>query len=298
MSQRPDELVRAFYTQQSAITAPRVYSSLFDDLPRDLAGLVQVVQGVMVYPFEPLTKHYGIHVSETRQAELGLRKVAKMLEGILALDPSPLRVTRPPEKRLYGVCRDFAVLLVAMLRHQGVPARERVGFAAYYNNEWFWDHRITEYWDTCRQRWVLVDARIDDVHRVVFPRRQDPLSITRESPFLFAGEAWQLCRAGQADPDRFVDSPTDRGMPMIRYALLHDFDALNKMELVGTNAWHHLIDKPEHELTDTDAALLDQIAELTTHVDARLDEVHELYEQIPYGRAVREQWKMIVSEES
>ena len=298
MPQHPDETVRTYYTHHSAITDPHPYAHLFDDLPRDLPSLMEVVQGLLVFPYGAWAEHYGFQVAEERSTELRLRTVPKMLEAILLLDPAPLSIPRPPEKRLYGLCRDFAVLLVSILRHQGVPARERVGFSAYFGSDWYWDHRITEYWDALRSRWVLidpwvfVDPRLDDIQHSALGSKLDPFNITRDSSYLLGGEAWQLCRAGQADPDIFVDSPTDRGMPMIRYALLHDFDALNKMELVGMDAWHDLIDKPEHELTAADVALLDQIAELTMHVDMRLDAVQELYGQIPYGRAVRERLEM------
>jgi hypothetical protein len=92
---------------------------------------------------------------------------------------------------------------------------------------------------------------------------------------------------GQANPEVFVDSPTDRGMPMIRYALLHDFDALNKVELVGMDAWHDLIDKPEAAVTEEERELLDEIAEITVHVDSRFKELQRLYADSPYGQAVR-----------
>jgi hypothetical protein len=289
MLQLHQETIREYYTRQSAITDPGQYAYLFDDLPADLPNLVKIVQGLLIFPF---ARHHGLPVLDERRSELHLRTIPKMIEGILALDPTPLTTTRPPEKRLYGLCRDFAVLLAAMLRHQGTPARERVGFAGYFNSDWYWDHRITEYWDAPQQRWLLVDPRIDEVERSALRRKIDPLQITRHSPFLLADEAWQMCRAGQADPDLFVDSPTDRGMPMIRYALLHDFDALNKVELVGMDAWHALIDKPEEEVTEADRTLLDQIAGITLDVDARFAELQTLYAITPYGQAVRKQLDM------
>jgi hypothetical protein len=288
-------MIRDYYTQQSTITDPQDYAYLFDDLPRDLPGLMKIVQGLLVFPFANWAQHYGFQVSEERCAELNLRTLPKMLKGILALDSAPLSVARPPEKRLYGLCRDFAVLLVAMLRHQGVPARERVGFGGYFNSDWYWDHRITEYWDTSQQRWLLVDPRIDEVQRNVLDRKLDPLHITRQSPFLVAGEVWQLCRAGRADPETFVDSPTDRGMAPIRYALLHDFDALNKVELVGADAWHELITKPEEDISEADRELLDQIAEITIHVDTRFQELQALYAATSYGQAVQKQLAMQLS---
>jgi len=230
-----------------------------------------------------------MQVPEERRKELYLRSVPQMLGQILALDPSPLSVPRPPERRKVSICRDFAVLLVSMLRHQGIPARLRIGFAGYFRAKRprYWDHRIAEYWDEGLNRWVLVDAMVDGLHRKALGLKIDPLDIAAESPFILAGDAWGRCRAGEADPEDFGDSPSDRGMPPIRYALLHDFDALNKVELVGFDAWHPLIDKPEDEVTAAERELLDDIAELTVGVDSRFDDLQALYRTSSYGQAVQ-----------
>jgi len=280
-------LIQKYYAQQSAITDPRDNAHLFDGLPRDLPGLVKVVQGLLIYI--EWAKSYNIRVPEERRQELYLRSVPQMLERILALDPSQLSVPRPPERRKVSICRDFAVLLVSMLRHQGIPARLRIGFAGYFaaKRPRYWDHRITEYWNESLNRWVLVDAMVDDLHRKALNLKIDPLEITKDSPFFLAGDVWKRCRAGRADPEDFGDSPDDRGMPPIRYALLHDFDALNKVELVGFDAWHSLINKAEDEVTEGEKELLDEIAELTDHVDSRFDDLQALYRTTPYSQAVR-----------
>jgi len=276
-----------YYAQHSVITDPRENVHLFDGLPRDLLGLVKTVQGLLVYI--EWAKSYNMRVPEERRQELYLRSVPQMLGHILALDPSPLPVPRPPERRKVSICRDFAVLLVSMLRHQGIPARLRIGFAGYFGAKRprYWDHRITEYWNEGLNRWVLVDAMVDDLHRKALNLKIDPLNITDDSPFISAGDAWRRCREGKADPEDFGDSPDDRGMPPIRYALLHDLDALNKVELVGFDAWHALIDKPEDGVTEGERKLLDDIAELTVQVDSRFDDLQTLYRTISYGQAVQ-----------
>ena len=57
--------------------------------------------------------------------ELYLRMVAQILGRIRELDPAPLTLAREPAQRLVGNCRDHAVLCVALLRQQGVPARRK-----------------------------------------------------------------------------------------------------------------------------------------------------------------------------
>jgi hypothetical protein len=76
-------------------------------------------------------------------------------------------------------------------------------------------------------------------------------------------------------------------MPSIRYALLQDFDYLNKNELVGFDAWHELISKPEDEVTEEDRRLLDEIAEITCHADSQFNALRNLYQRTPYGQAIQ-----------
>jgi hypothetical protein len=48
------------------------------------------------------------------------------------LDPAPPWTARPVTERLVGHCRTTSVLACALYRELSVPARVRVGFAAYY----------------------------------------------------------------------------------------------------------------------------------------------------------------------
>ena len=94
---------------------------------------------------------------------------------------------RPLDRRLVGNCRRFSVLLVAMLRHQGVPARARCGFGAYFLPNHFEDHWVVEYWNQEGGRWVFVDAQLDELQRevddrviVIIARRQPMAEDLRE----------------------------------------------------------------------------------------------------------------------
>jgi transglutaminase-like putative cysteine protease len=162
LSKKDNNLILQYYAQQSVITDPSNYSHLFDELPQDLPSLVKIVQGLVVsLPWEDA---YGLDTPQERQKEIYLRTVPEMLKCILELDHSPLTIRRIPQKRKVSLCRDFAVLLVSMLRHQNVPTRVRVGFAGYYRavTPRYWDHRIAEYWNKKLNRWVFVDAMTEE----------------------------------------------------------------------------------------------------------------------------------------
>jgi len=282
-----------YYRQHSVFTDPGRYASLYEALPQDIAGLTRLVQGLLIPPYvELLRKQYHVDPEEIDNepfGPFGPRRIEDLIERIQTRHAAPLTVERPPVLRIGVICRNYAVLLVSMLRQQGIPARARVGFGGYFQSVYAVDHRITEYWHERQQRWVRVDSMIDETQRRNRKLTFDTLDIGPHDPFWLAGEVWQRCRAGECDPQDFGDSDVDRGMPPIRYALLHDFAYLNNCEVLGCDDWGELISKPEAELTSTDLALLDQIAELTTHVDTRFDELRQLFIESTYGQAMREQ---------
>jgi len=147
-------------------------------------------------------EQYGVQLAGPRRDEVQLRSVARKLERIIELDPRPLAEAREPDKRLVGNCRDFSLMLTTMLRYQGVPARARCGFARYFIPNHFEDHWVCEYWSTAHNRWVLVDAQLDTLQVGKLGVCFDPLDVPRDE-FIVGDKAWQMCRAGQADPDTF-----------------------------------------------------------------------------------------------
>jgi len=178
-------------------------AQLFDGLPHDVGGLAQVVQGLMVH--EHIAPAYGLTLSPEQHAQAHLRSVEKILETIAAQDRKPLPVARPAGERVVGVCRHFTLLHVAMLRAQGVAARARCGFGAYFVERMFIDHWVTEYWNEAQKRWVLVDAQLDGRQRELFKISFDPLDVPRNQ-FLVAGDGWRLCRTDKADAQAFVNT--------------------------------------------------------------------------------------------
>ena len=89
-------------------------------------------------------------------------RVDQKLVRILELDDGSLTVARAHERKLVGNYLDFSVMMAAILRYQGVPARARGGIAAYFIPGHYEDHRVCKYWHAEQARWVLVDAQLDD----------------------------------------------------------------------------------------------------------------------------------------
>lgn len=266
---------RDFYRRPAAITTPGRHGASVEALPDEPAALVRTVQGLLLH--EHLASAYGVTLPHERRSEPHLRFVEPMLNRLLAHDDRPLTVARPAEKRLVGVCRHFALLLVAFLRAKGVPARARCGFASYFEPGRWTDHWIAERWDEATERWVMVDAQLDEVQRRALGVDFDPLDVPCPARFLTAGEAWARCRDGAADPAAFGIFDL-RGPWFVAGNVLRDAAALNRMEMLPWDSWGAM-PRPDEPLAPDRSALFDRLAALTRDPDASLAEIATFYEE-------------------
>jgi hypothetical protein len=227
----------------------------FTGLPKDPASLAAVVQGLLMH--EHIAPAYGLKLSEAKHAEAHVRSIEEMVRQIVARDPRPLTAARAPAERQVGVCRHFTLLHVALLRRAGLRARGRCGFGAYFEKGKFIDHWVTEYWNEERKAWLLVDAQLDARQRELFKIAFDPLDLPRDQ-FLIAGDAWQRCRAGKADPQAFgiLDM---HGLWFIAGNVIRDVAALNDHVMLPWDVWGAMT-QTDAEL---DTAFFDRLAALT-----------------------------------
>lgn len=245
------------------------HAKTLDGLPRDVASLARIVQGLLIH--EHMGDAYGVTFSQAQHAEAHVRSVGDMLAAIVR-DASPLTAAREAKDRYVCVCRSFALLLVAILRRQGVPARARCGFGAYFEAGKFYDHWIAEYWSTAEKRWIRVDSQVDDRQRGMFGVTIDTLDVQPDQ-FLVAGDAWRLCRSGREDPQNFgiLDM---HGLWFIASNIVRDVAALNNREMLPWDVWGAM--QPTNE--GLDLAFYDRLAELTHAPDRHFTELRALYE--------------------
>lgn len=232
------------YVSHSPFSDPGEYAQLFDALPQDIPGICQSIRGLVV--------HYvasGIDFTPERKAEIDTRWVAKILETIQKQDPRPLNEARAPEARFVGCCRDFALLLVAVLRERGVPARIRIGFAAYFSPDFHHDHVVAEYWKESEARWVMVDPELEE-HYPFNTYDMPP------SQFFSAAEVWRDYRAGKLEADTYGVAPDlpYKGDWFIRNHVLKELAALNKRELLLWDEWGEMSEELDGDLDKIDQA--------------------------------------------
>ena len=270
------ETPQDYYKHEGPMTALGAHTAEFNNLPRDVGSLCEVVQGVLIHrDIAPWL--YGITLTEAQRDDGHIRPIAQMLTRIHELDSRPLTTARDVSHRLASVCRHFSLMLSAILRYQGIPARPRCGFGAYFTPGKFEDHWVCEYWNTGEMRWILVDAQLDAIQRKALNIDFNPLDTPRDK-FIIAGDAWQMCRSGLADPSKFGLTHVHlQGLWFIAGNVVRDLASLNKMELLPWDVWGAM-GMNDDALTAAKKALLDSVAALTLAGDDAFPEVRAIYE--------------------
>jgi hypothetical protein len=283
---------KVFYTQPGCMTG--VIDKLStEDLPKDIPGLVSTVQGLIIHQW--LTWAYHIDApAEDRSSAVHIRSAEGIIYQIQLEDDNPLTIARSPSNRLPGTCRQFTVLLVALLRAQGTPARARCGFGGYFGSKAFEDHWVCEYWNAEQQRWILVDAQIDATQKKLFSIDFDVLDVPRDK-FLVAGTAWTQYRSGEADQHSFAITPLkESGAWIVAQNMMRDFAALNNMELLPWDIWGAM-PSPGKEIGAEQLAFFDRLALLTADPDGKFPELRELYEHDDRVRVASSVYNHILS---
>lgn len=224
----------SFYARHGELTDPKGHRAALDELPSDVAALCRTIQGVLIHD------HFGHHLygpppAAFRRASRETLSVSRRLDAILAADDRPIDVARQPFARSVGTCRDFALMLCAVLRQRAIPARVRCGFARYFDPPNYEDHWICEYWLEAEQRWAMADAQLDEPQRSHLSIDFDTADIPTDR-FIHAWQAWRICRSGTADPSRFGHG-ANTGAWFLRVNLARDLLSLRKQEVSAWDDW-------------------------------------------------------------
>ncbi len=258
---------QSYWASQSAVTEPGPAGKAIDDLPADLTALRQASSQLMFH-YRAGGDFAANGVPAERMAEIDTRYADLMLGRVLERGAPVLARDRPPGDRFVGCCRDAVVFFLALARHKGIPARARVGFAAYFRPDWLSDHVVAEVWDERERRWRLVDAEMNAAWTPeVSGRPVDWLDLTADQ-FVTGPRAWQAARAGTSDPERHgvapeLDIPGLRGWPYIAHNVIHDLAALNKTEMLPWDGWGMQLHLGPGPVPAADAAVLDEVSAVT-----------------------------------
>jgi hypothetical protein len=254
-----------YYRTHSVFSGPGDLACWYADLPADASELARIARNLVIHRGEG--PFFGVAIAADRlRDDAETRYADEILRLITARDDASLTQRREPGDRFVGVCRDFVLLHLSFLRHVGIPARMRIGFADYWGTQpQHGDHVVTEYWHPVRG-WLLADPQLADPQvAATFAVDFDPMDVPRDR-FAVAGSAWLAIRAGQADPMTFGHwDPRDpmAGEWFIAHMVRLDLAAINRTEMLLWDIWGTDPDN-YREMTGLIWDLYDRVAESTS----------------------------------
>jgi hypothetical protein len=273
-AQEPAEEVLGFYRQFSPYTDPGEHAHLYDGLPESIDDVCELIKKQLIHPLElgelrnrvPEERHYEDTVYVTVEAMLG---------GLLEHDSRGLIPERKPQDRIFVACVHHAMLFASIMKHRGIPARLRCGFAPYIGEavgrrDLHPGHVICEVWDAGKRRWILVDP---DRRMVDIPRGR----------FEFACDVWRKRRADRIDSGMYRTYRAGGD-----YALAHMLCL--DLRCVLNNEVSYWLDPPVADDPDVvidgieqdRLEILDRLADLLGRPDGSLDELARLLDEHEY----------------
>lgn len=256
---KSDALAVVDHAAQSVYSDPGAWAVQFEGIEPTIEAVSFIARNVVA--------HYRAQASELPESsreDISLRWVDAILATDQRRNSLPLTVERAVRDRVQGCCRDHTLLAVAALRHHGVPARSRVGFATYLWPNWNYDHVIVEAW--LGGRWRRFDPEIP----VPIPNLADPTDIPHgpDSPFLTAAHVWLAHRAGSVNVNRFgvPEVPGLRGEWFVYRYVIAEVAHRFGDELLLWDTWGAMSGYRD-QAPPTDPVLVDEIARLLVRAD-------------------------------
>lgn len=262
-----------FFAQPSDVTTLDFAHQALLEEPDSISDLCQRVQGKLIHAY--WLEHYGVVVDDVKRfSEMQLRSANDILNHAANKSALPCNIASSPHDRVISICRDFSLVLCAILRAKGIPARLRSGFATYLVPDKYEDHWVCEYWDKENLCWRLADAQLDEIHRQILKYEFDPSNVP-SSEFILAGKAWQLCRSQELDSNKFGFAQFT-GLEFIKGSIIRDLFALSKYEMHTWDTGWGIVEKYLTPIVDqNEVTLLDELALISanSHYEEAIERV-------------------------
>lgn len=277
--------ILAHYLKFGMFTYPGLYTEYLKTLPDDVQEIGLLLRKNFIHRTTLAAGNVGTNADLKygdmtklpwwRQAEDdNLPTAAAMLAEFFRRDPKGLTMERNVEDKLVLTCRYVSILMVAILKTKGIPARVRSGFAGYFEGaKDAWDHWITQYWKESEQRWVTIDVD-GSWHQTGFDLYDIP-----EGKFDFSADTWLAVRQGKNDGRHFRNAGGPRGSIAIAWELFYDFHCLMNNEIIynhnpeSTNTLAKFKKLDKNELKD-----IDNLATLLQNPDENFEQLHHVWE--------------------
>ena len=280
-----------YYKQTSLYTDLGLYKEFAKKLPNDIRELCLLQRHQIIHPFdmkdtEMRNSSNSFYGDMTTLKETSLCFENDLYPTAISMIAELLRRNknytkdRAIEDKIHVCCREQAILLAAILKAKGIPARVRSGFASYVClDEGAGDHWITEYYNKEKSSWILVDADMyfDNETLTEYGVDFDLVDIPREK-FIFGAEAYLKIRNKEIATDAIYYSSTPRkyGLKGALHALFYDFHSLMNDEIIFLHLPKYIVDK-NFELNEEEYIELDNLAKLMLDPDTNFEKLVEIW---------------------
>jgi hypothetical protein len=283
-----NEKILEHYKKTGSFTYAGCYQEYFRSLPDDPAVLGRLICGQVIH--RVTLKEGNTNANETllygdmdrypwyrmRCEDDVFLTAAAMTAELFRLDERGFRADRNVEHKLVVTCRYVSVLMSAILKAKGIPARCRAGFAPYFKEGVSMDHWINQYYSEKEKRWITFDAD------GFYEENGMPLSQydMPEGSFDWVAEAYLSVRSGKTDGKQYVyaDNLGTCSLPaLIRY-LIYDFHALMNQELTYTFLPAYLEGRLDR-LTEVELQEFDRLARWMLEPDRYFEELCTIWKQ-------------------
>ncbi len=276
------------YKKTSTYTYGGAYGDYFRSLPDDISVLGRLVCGQVIHRvtlMEGNTNANGtlLYGDMNRYPWHRMRceddiflTASAMTAELFRLDGRGFVRDRKVEDKIVVTCRYVSVLMSAILKAKGIPARCRAGFAPYFKEGVSMDHWINQYYSEERGRWITFDA--DGFYEEGgMPLSQYDMPL---DSFDWVADAYLGVRRGKTDGRQYLyaDGLGTCSLPaLIRY-LIYDFHALMNQELTYTFLPAYL-DGRLDKLREEELLELDELAGWLAEPDRYFEELCGAWEQ-------------------
>ena len=270
------------YLKVGTYTNPGCYTDFLQSLPNDISELGNLICHQVIHRVTlkngntnaNADKKYGdmdaFPWHRLRCDDGTLLTAPAMIAELLRIDNRGLMPDRAVENKIVVTCRYVSVLISAILKAKGIPARSRSGFSPYCSPGVSGDHWINQYWNENENRWVSFDA--DGFYNdLEFNQFDIP-----DENFNWAAETWLGIRSGKIDGNKIVYASGVYGLKAAIRAVFYDFHSLMNNEL-SYNFQPQYISNKFEQLTEADFTQIDELAKLLIEPDNNFGKLLEVW---------------------
>lgn len=279
-----DKKILDHYLKTGTYTYAGPYLEYFKQLPDDIETLGKLICSQVIHRATLFQGNAGAN-ADLKYGDMAqypwyrlrcdddvLLTAVAMTSELFRLDENGFNPDRAVDKKIVVTCRYVSVLMSAILKAKGIPARSRSGFAPYIIPDISMDHWINQYWDSKENRWITFDAdAFFDEKEIGFNQYDMP-----ENKFDWAANTWLSVRTGKIGGEHFKYASHTYALKAIIRAVFYDFHALMNNEISYEFQPSYIDDKFD-KLKENDLKEIDDLARLLLEPDKNFDKLFQIW---------------------